>query len=75
MFLPKLFAYVSGGGEREGTLRVWDIEREEVRYHLQGFTPYIGSLHLDASRLLVDGANDAILCLDFGASEEGDGPT
>ena len=26
MFIPKLFAYVSGGGEREGTLRVWDLK-------------------------------------------------
>lgn len=55
---------------RDGTIRVWDVEEKRARFTLQGFTMYIGSLYVDASRLIADGANNAIICLDFAEAEE-----
>lgn len=55
---------------RDGTIRCWDVEQKRARFTLQGFTMYIGSLHVDASRLIADGANNAIVCLDFAEAEE-----
>lgn len=50
---------------RDGTVRVWDVEAGKERFRLQGFTRYVGSLHLTPSRLIADGTNNAICCLDF----------
>lgn len=55
---------------RDGTVRVWDVERQTARFTLQGFTTYVGSLFVDASRIIADGANNAIICLDFAEAEE-----
>ena len=50
---------------RDGTVRVWDVEAGKERFRLQGFTRYVGSLHLTPSRLIADGTNNAVVCLDF----------
>ena len=50
---------------RDGTVRVWDVEAGRERFRLQGFTRYVGSLHLTPSRLIADGTNNAVVCLDF----------
>lgn len=50
---------------RDGTVRVWDVEGGKERFRLQGFTRYVGSLHLTPSRLIADGTNNAVVCLDF----------
>ena len=33
-------------GARDGTVRVWETESGQVRFVLQGFTAYLGSLHV-----------------------------
>ena len=55
---------------RDGTVRVWDVEEEKERFRLQGFTAYVGSLHLTPSRIIADGTNNAIVCLDFAPEDE-----
>ena len=56
-------------GARDGTVRVWEAETGKVRFVLQGFTAYLGSLQVGPTWLLADGTNNAILMLDF--TEEG----
>ena len=56
-------------GARDGTVRVWEAETGKVRFVLQGFTAYLGSLQIGPTWLLADGTNNAILMLDF--SDEG----
>ena len=50
---------------RDGSVRVWDVEAGRERFRLQGFTRHVGSLHLTPSRLIADGTNNAVVCLDF----------
>lgn len=52
-------------GARDGTVRVWEADTGKVRFVLQGFTAYLGSLQVGPTWLLADGTNNAILMLDF----------
>ena len=56
-------------GARDGTVRVWEADTGKVRFVLQGFTAYLGSLQVGPTWLLAGGTNNAILMLDF--TEEG----
>lgn len=56
-------------GARDGTVRVWEAESGAMRFMLQGFTAYIGSVQMAPTWLLADGTNNEIVLLDF--SEEG----
>lgn len=56
---------------RDGTVRVWEAETGDMRFMLQGFTAYIGSLQMAPTWLLADGTNNAIVLLDFAEGDEG----
>ena len=58
---------------RDGTVRVWDAEAGRERFRLEGFTRHVGSLHLTPSRLIADGTNNAVVCLDFAPLHAGGG--
>jgi WD40 repeat protein len=66
-------------GARDGTVRVWEAESGKMRFALQGFTAYLGSVQIAPTWLLADGTNDRIMLLDFSdegirqAEEEGEG--
>ena len=59
-------------GARDGTVRVWDAEAAKLRFMLQGFTAYIGSVQADPSWLIADGTNNAVVLLDFAAETADD---
>ena len=59
-------------GARDGTVRVWDAEAAKLRFMLQGFTAYIGSVQADPSWLIADGTNNAVVLLDFAAESADD---
>ena len=62
-------------GARDGTVRVWDLAAGELRFMLQGFTAYIGSVQISPSWLIADGTNNNVVCMDFsgeGGEAEGD---
>ena len=61
---------VSGG--RDGSVRVWAAESGRMRFMLQGFTAYLGSLQLAPTWLLADGMNNAVLLVDFCADDAAD---
>ncbi|KAL1503059.1 hypothetical protein AB1Y20_011126 [Prymnesium parvum] len=53
-------------GARDGTIRVWDIARGRLRFMLEGFTAYLGSVQLSPSWLIADGTNNNVVVkLDF----------
>lgn len=52
-------------GARDGTIRVWDLARGCLRFMLQGFTAYLGSIQLSPSWLIADGTNNIVVKLDF----------
>ena len=56
---------------RDGSVRVWDVERGRMRYMLQGFTTYIGSVQLSPSYLVADGTRDRIMMFSFDAGGDG----
>ena len=60
-------------GARDGTVRVWDISLGRLRFMLQGFTAYLGSVQVGPSWLLADGTNNAITLLDFAEEDEPSG--
>ena len=57
-------------GARDGTVRVWDISLGRLRFMLQGFTPYIGSVQLSSSWLMADGTNNAVVMMDLSNGEQ-----
>jgi len=59
-------------GSRDGTVRVWDIQKEAMRFMLQGFTAYIGSVQCSPSWLLADGTNNAVVMMDFSSAGGGE---
>jgi len=59
-------------GARDGTVRVWDIAKSRLRFMLQGFTAYIGSVEFSSSWLCADGTNNAVILMDFATDEEED---
>lgn len=56
-------------GARDGTVRVWEAESGGMRFMLQGYTAYIGSLQMAPTWLLADGTNNALVLLDFAEAE------
>ena len=62
-------------GSRDGTIRVNDISRGSLRFVLQGFTAYLGSVEISPTWLIADGTNNAIVKLDFAALPEDDEAT
>lgn len=50
---------------RDGTVRVWDSEAGNLRFMLQGYTPYISSVNIASSWLMADGTNNALVVMDF----------
>ena len=57
-------------GARDGTVRVWAAESAKLRFMLQGFTAYLGSLQLAPTWLLTDGTNNAVVLIDFSGESE-----
>ena len=54
-------------------MRVWAAETGKMRFMLQGFTAYLGSVQVGPSWLLADGTNNAITLLDFAEEDEPSG--
>lgn len=47
-------------GARDGTVRCWDVAKASLRFMLQGYTAFLGSLQVGPTWFVADGTNNAV---------------
>jgi len=57
-------------GARDGTVRVWEADTGQLRFTLQGYTAYLGSVQIAPTWLMADGTNNVVTLLDFGEQDD-----